>query len=56
MAALQITGWPVRHYAVERFLTFAYNLTANAQTTQKLDVTINEADGDVEIILPNTFQ
>jgi hypothetical protein len=38
------------------FLTFAYNLTANAQTTQKLDVTINEADGDVEMMLPNTFQ
>ena len=41
---------------VSIFLTFAYNLTANAQITQKLDVTINEADGDVEIMLPNTFQ
>ncbi len=38
------------------FLTFAYSLTANAQVTQKLDVTINEADGDVEMMLPNTFQ
>ncbi len=38
------------------FFTFAYNLTANAQTTQKLDVTIHEADGDVEMMIPNTFK
>ncbi len=43
-------------FIISILLTFAYNLTANAQTTQKLDVTINEADGDVEIMPPNTFQ
>ncbi len=37
-------------------LTFIYVLPVHAQTTQKLDVTINEADGDVEMMLPNTFQ
>jgi len=37
-------------------LTFAYNLPVYAQIVQKLDVTINEADGDVEMMLPNTFQ
>ena len=37
-------------------LTFAYNHPANAQTTQKLDVTVNEVDGDIEMMLPNTFQ
>jgi hypothetical protein len=38
------------------FLTFANTLSAHAQKAQELDVTINEADGDVEIMLPNTFQ
>jgi hypothetical protein len=38
------------------FLTFVNTLSAHAQKAQGLDVTINEADGDVEIMLPNTFQ
>jgi len=37
-------------------LTFTYCFPAYAQKVQKLDVTINEVKGDVEIIPPNTFQ
>ena len=38
------------------FITFAYSLHAYAEKVQKLDVTINEEVGDVEIMLPNTFE
>ena len=40
------------------FITFAYSFSssAHAQKTRKLDVTINEVVGDVEIMLPNTFE
>ena len=37
------------------FLIFVNTLSVHAQSTQQLDVTINEAEGDVEMMLPNTF-
>lgn len=37
-------------------LPFVYGISVYAQKEQRLDVTINEAKGDVEIMLPNTFQ
>lgn len=37
-------------------LPFVYSTSVHAQKAQSLDVTINEAKGDVEIMLPNTFQ
>ncbi len=37
------------------YLTFLSIFPAYAQDVQILDVTINEAKGDVEIMLPNTF-
>ncbi|KHE92682.1 MAG: hypothetical protein K8F52_08585 [Candidatus Scalindua rubra] len=40
------------------FITFTYTYSSPvyAQKVQKLDVTINEVVGDVEIMLPNTFK
>ena len=38
------------------FITFAYSFPVYAEKVQKLDVTINEVVGDVEIMLPNTFE
>jgi hypothetical protein len=38
------------------FLLLVNTLSVHAQEVQRLDVTINKADGDVEIMLPNTFQ
>ena len=38
------------------FVILICSLHVHAQEMQVLDVTINEADGDVEIMLPNTFQ
>lgn len=38
------------------FISFAYSLPAYAKKVQNLDVTINEVNGDVEIMPPNTFQ
>jgi hypothetical protein len=38
------------------FLVFVYSLPVNARTGQRLDGTVKEAKGDVEIMLPNTFQ
>ena len=38
------------------FITFAYSLPVYAEKVQKLDVTINEVVGYVEIMLPNTFE
>ncbi len=38
------------------FFIFIDRLPVHAQEVQGLDVTINEVDGDVEIMLPNTFQ
>jgi len=38
------------------FITFACSLPVYARKVQKLDVTINEVVGDVEIMLPNTFE
>ena len=37
------------------YLTFLSIFPVYAQDVQLLDVTINEAKGDVEIMLPNTF-
>ena len=37
------------------FLILVYSFPAHAQDVQLLDVTINEAKGDVEIMLPNTL-
>ncbi len=38
------------------FLIFAYSLPVNAQIGQRLDVEVKEVKGDVEIMLPDTFQ
>lgn len=38
------------------FITFAYSFHVSAEKVQKLDVTVNEVVGDVEIMLPNTFE
>lgn len=38
------------------FLIFVNTISVHAQQAQKLDVTINDADGDVEMMLPNTFK
>lgn len=38
------------------FITIAYGLPVYAKKAQKLDVTINEVVGDVEIMLPDTFK
>lgn len=43
-------------FIISLLLTYTYCFPAHAQEAQGLDVTINEADGDVEIMLPNTFQ
>ena len=38
------------------FITFAYSFPVYAEKVHRLDVTINEVVGDVEIMLPNTFE
>ncbi len=37
-------------------LTFVYALPVHAQTAQRLDIVVKDAKGDVEIMLPNTYQ
>lgn len=36
--------------------TYTYTLPVYAKNAQKLDVTVNEVVGDVEVMLPNTFE